>query len=84
MAGFAVATIFIMMVVVSSFFPKKLLSFYERSRVWRWYLKVIYNIDRDQIISKKMIRRVRVQGILGLPAAILLLYGMLMGFPYLK
>lgn len=84
MAGFAMAAGFIAMSVILTFFPKILLDFYSRSRLWRWYLKLIYNVERDQITSKRMIRKVRIQGILTLPGALLLLYGMLMGFPYLK
>ncbi|WP_423760582.1 hypothetical protein [Burkholderia sp. NLJ2] len=64
--GFGVIAYGIVMSAIMAFRPERILAFYCRSRVWRWWFKFFFNMSAEDIVSAKMVRRFRYQGVVGL------------------
>jgi len=47
---------------IMAFRPERILAFYSRSTVWRWWYKLWFNMSAEDITSAKMVRRTRFQG----------------------
>ncbi|VWC76136.1 hypothetical protein BLA50215_00920 [Burkholderia lata] len=52
----------IAMSAIMAFRPERLLAFYRRSRAWRWTFKFFFNMSAEDIVSARMVRRIRFQG----------------------
>lgn len=57
-----------------TFAPERVLNYIKRSRMWMWYMKTIFSITSDTLNSKAAVRWVRIQGAIGLTAALLAQY----------
>lgn len=57
-----------------TFVPERVLDYVKRSRIWMWYMKTIFSISSESLSSKAAVRWVRIQGGIGLVAALLTQY----------
>lgn len=57
--------------------PERVLNHIKRNRIWMWYMKTIFSYTSDSLNSKASARRVRIQGGIGLAAALLAQYAWL-------
>lgn len=57
-----------------AFVPERVLDYVKRSRIWMWYMKTMFSITSESLNSKAAIRWVRIQGGIGLAAALLAQY----------
>ncbi|KVM79789.1 hypothetical protein WJ61_00790 [Burkholderia ubonensis] len=75
------AVFFSLFSIISVLSPRFIVDHIFRGRIWSWYLRVLYGIKERDIIDRRMIVKVRVIGILALPFVVLLMIGMMKGFP---
>ncbi|UVM36658.1 hypothetical protein LOY28_18265 [Pseudomonas sp. B21-017] len=57
-----------------AFAPERVLAYVQQSRIWMWYMKTIFSITSESLGSKTAVRWVRIQGGIGLIAALLAQY----------
>lgn len=60
-----------------TFVPERVLDYLKRSRIWIWYMKTMFSITSESLSSKTAVRWVRIQGGIGLGAALLTQYAWL-------
>ncbi|RQH08963.1 hypothetical protein [Paraburkholderia dinghuensis] len=76
--AFVAIIYWIAVATIMAFWPERLLAFYCRSRVWRWQYRFLWNKSPDEIMSAKMVRRTRFQGLIGLAFVAIILFGALL------
>ncbi|WP_122172948.1 hypothetical protein [Burkholderia stabilis] len=75
--GVGVIAYCFVMSAIMAFRPERLLAFYCRSRAWRWWYKFLLNMSAEDIVSAKMVRRFRFQGVVGLAFCSVIIFGFL-------
>lgn len=57
-----------------TFVPERVLDYVKQSRIWMWYMRTMFSITSESLNSKTAVRWVRIQGGIGLVAALLTQY----------
>jgi hypothetical protein len=62
-----------------AFMPRHVLNYIKSSRAWTWYLRTMFNIAPESLERPVVIRIVRIQGGIGLIAALIAMYAWFSG-----
>ena len=57
-----------------AFIPERVLNYLKQNRIWMWYMRTMFSITNESLSSKTAARWVRIQGGIGLVAALLAEY----------
>jgi hypothetical protein len=65
--------------IVMTFAPSQFLRYVQSSRMWMWYLKIVFGFKSEMLGSAIAIKIVRTQGVIGTVITLLALFAWIRG-----